>query len=194
MFQDNVDINKNIYKLVKELCTSYYSGGLKDYNTINNIDRELEAENFINNYIIKNSASAIGGNENRQEFKEYVALEIDRLIPLFCFLELNRDLSHHYNRILTRRIFLTYGKNEFDFTKDLVYKYKHNFKKEKEYIKNTLITEKQLKYLKQLAMEQGFLVDNEDFLSKAYAQLLIKYLKGESDEEPNIFGFFIVCG
>ena len=107
-------------------------------------------------------------------------------------METNRKMSEKYTSLLTARIWNTYGKDGFDCTKDLLYFYDHDFTDETEYVKNTAATQKQLEYLEKLAKQNGYQLNNVEYMSKMHAAALIEYFSGNSDMEPVPFEFFTV--
>lgn len=191
-FSSNIEINDLIYKRVQEITHNKYTDDTWDYMYLNLLDREDEAVNFVNNYFKSHSINIIGGEKNKNDFIIYVAKQIDKLIPLFCFLYSNKKLSERYNSLLVRRIFYTDGKGSFPKTENLEYRYEQDFSKEINYIKKTAVTEKQIEFLEKLADEQGFLIINKKYMSKANAKKIIEYFKGTIDEEPLIFSFFVL--
>ena len=127
-----------------------------------------------------------------EEFVEYIAKQIDKLIPLYCFMHTNKNLSDRYNSILTRRIFNSHDKNYFPCTENLLYVYEQDFSKEKEYIKKTKVTINQMSFLKKLSDEQGFVIINKEYMTIENAKSLIAYLKGTIEHEPRLFNFFMI--
>lgn len=192
-FRESVEINDEINKLIKKLLHNQYTGNLWDYTTLNALDREKEAQTFVETYIKKNGVDSIEGVQNKNDFIIYVAKQIDRLIPLSFFMEYNTQLSFRYNSLLTRRLFITDGKDGFEITENFEYKYPQDFSSEKAYLEKTNASAKQIQYIKNLAEEQGFLVTNTKYLSMSNAKKIISYLKGEIDQEPLLFNFFIVA-
>ena len=62
----------------------------------------------------------------------------------------------------------------------------------KKTIDETKATEKQIQYLNDLGKSIGYLLWNEQYLSKNYANQLIEYLSEKSYTEPIIFSFFFI--
>ena len=191
-FESNVEINNLIHKHMNKIIYNKYTDDLWDYMSLNILNREEEALNFVLQYFKSHSYSAIDGENNKDDFIKYVAMKIDRLIPLFCFMDANKKLTKRYNSLLTRRIFMVHGKDHFKYTQHLEYRYQQDFSKEKEYIKKTTVTNKQIDFLKKLCDEQGFLLINEQYMTKENAKKIISYLKGETDNEPLFFTFFLI--
>ena len=73
-----------------------------------------------------------------------------------------------------------------------MYFYDHDFTDETEYVKNTAATQKQLEYLEKLAKQNGYQLNNVEYMSKMHAAALIEYFSGNSDMEPVPFEFFTV--
>lgn len=191
-FSNNAEINYLINQYVKKCTYDKIPEDSWDCEYLNNLDREKEAEKIANFYFKANDYNSIGGPKNRNNFIKYISMQIDKLIPLFVFMNTNMKFQDRYNAILARRIFITKGKDYFPITQNLIYKYDHDFSKENEYIKKTLVTEKQLEYLKKIAEEQGFQIINEEYLSRDYASNIISFISGKSEIEPRIFGFFVI--
>jgi len=191
-FLDNTDINNLIYQYIKKITYKKYTDDIYDCAYFNSIDRIKSANEIAKLYFQRNDYNSIGGKKNEEDFINYIAIQIDKLIPIFCFMESNKKLSNRYNTLLIRRIFITHGKDYFPITENINYVYEHDFSKEKEYIKKTLATPKQLEYLKQMAGEQGFILINEEYMSKEIAQKIILYLKGSLETEPRLFSFFMI--
>ena len=180
-FLDNTDINNLIYQYIKKITHGKYTDDEYDCAYFNSLDRIESAKKIADLYFKRNDYNSIGGKKNEEDFINYIAIQIDKLIPIFCFMEANKSLSNRYNTLLIRRIFMTHGKDYFPATENLEYIYEHDFTKEKEYIKKTLVTPKELEYLKQMAGEQGFVLINSEYMSKEIAQKIILYLKGSEN-------------
>ena len=198
MFEKNAEINKMIASFVEKIIFNVYTGEVWDTESINSYDRkelalEFKSEYFTQQRLIQEGYDSIGGKDNLNKFLDYVAKKIDRLIPRLYFMELNKKFSEQYTSLLTKRIFTTYGKEGFESTAGLNYYYKHDFTEEKEYIKETAATEKQIEYLDNLAEKQGFQLINTEYLSKVNANALIEYFSGTTEIEPIVFTFFTVA-
>lgn len=191
-YKNNVEINNLIYQHVSQITVDKYTNDIWDCDLLNQIDRMSEAKQVSALYFKKNDFNSIGGIKNEEAFIKYIAFQIDKLIPLFCFMHENKALSERYNSILTKRIFYTHDKNHFPCTENLLYTFEHDFSKEKEYIKKTKVTINQLGFLKKLADEQGFVIINKEYMTLENAKNLIAYLKGNLEHEPRLFGFFMV--
>jgi len=195
---DVPEINKSIEKFTNKLLKNAYTGKLWDEETMNAFDRKQLAKEFIDEYFSESKLKAegydaIGGKKNINDFQEYVARRIDRLIPRLYFMESNRTLSERYTGLLTKRIFTTNGKEGLACTQKLVYKYEHDFSEEEKYIKTSRPTKKQMDYLEKLSKQNGFQLCNAEYLSKNYAASLIEYLNEQSSVEPVIFDFFMAA-
>lgn len=191
-FEQNVDINILIDRHVLKLTDSKYADDLNDCLELNKLDRNKQAEIIADLYFKTNDFNSIGGKKNYAEFINYIAHQIDRRIPLACFMKSNKSFSKRYNTLLTRRIFYSHEKDFFPITQNLVYRYEQNFDKEKEYIEKTRVTNKQLEFLKKLTEEQGFIIINQQYMSMETANKIISYLKGSLETEPRLFGFFVI--
>ena len=195
MYKENSEINKGIERFTKRLLINGYTGKLWDAEELNSLDRKELAGEFASEYFTDEKLKAegydsIGGVKHMDDFKDYVARQIDRLIPRLYFMEANRGLSEKYTSLLTKRIFTTNGKDGLACTKDLEYKYEQNFDEEEAYIKSSKPTKKQMSYLENLAKKNGFQLCNSEYLSKNYAASLIEYLNEQTGVEPVIFDFF----
>lgn len=198
MFRENAEINKSIEIFTNKLLRNGFTGELWDAEYMNSLSRTDLAKEFVSEYFTDNRLKAegydsIGGIKNMDNFKDYVAKQIDRLIPRLYFMETNRTLSERYTALLTKRIFTTNGKNGLECTKDLEYKYEHDFSAEEKYIKESAPTKKQMTYLEKLSQQNGFQLCNQEYLSKNYAALLIEYLNQQTGVEPVIFDFFMAA-
>lgn len=198
MFEKNTEINADIDAFVKKLVFNSYTYEVWDVEYLNNCDRnelarEFASEFFDDKRLREQGYDAIGGKSHYNEFIKYVALKIDRLIPRIYFMEANKEFSEQYNSLLTKRIFTTYGKDEFEATAGLVYKYPQDFSEEEGYIQETAASDKQIEYLDTLAGQQGFQLVNSEYLSKINANALIEYFKGTTEIEPIVFTYFIIA-
>lgn len=198
MFQDNSEINKCIESFTQNLLINGLTGELWDAETLNEFDRTELAKEFIDGYFSETKLKsegydAIGGKKNYDEFKTYVAHQIDRLIPRLYFMKANEALSDKYTPLLTKRIFTTNGKDGLNCTKDLKYVYEQDFSVENDYIKSSQPTKRQLNYLEKLSTQNGFQLCNTEYLSKNYATSLIEYLNEQGTLEPINFNFFMTA-
>lgn len=196
--------NAKVHYLLNEfiLDTIYRfdnSNELWDSKYLNSLDRKELAEQYLD-FFLENYPEELFDKDNKvsksavKTLKIYADNEIDRLIPKIYFLEKNKELSDKYTQILTRRIFDTSGASNLECTKNLIYVYSHTkeFKEIKKTIEETKATEKQVQYLNDLGKSIGYLLWNEQYLSKNYANQLIEYLSEKSYIEPAIFSFFFV--
>ena len=191
-YKNNIEINNLISQHVNMLTIDKDTNEVWDCDFLNSIDRLEEAKKVSQLYFKKNDFNSIGGIKNEEEFIKYIAKQIDKLIPLYCFMHTNKNLSSRYNSILTRRIFNSHDKNHFPCTENLLYVYEQDFSKEKEYIKKTKVTINQMSFLKKLSDEQGFVIINKEYMTIENAKSLIAYLKGTIEHEPRLFNFFMI--
>lgn len=191
-FNEDAEINSEINNYIKKIAYNPYTGNLWDIETVNTLNRIFLAEEFANNFFSGKDSATITKKEY-EEFINYVARQIDRLLPRFYFMENHRDLSEKYTSLLTKRIFTTYGKDGFEETEDFIYQFEQDFSKEEEYIKKSAASSAQIELLKKLSQEQGYQLINSEYLTKTNANAIIKYFNGESDTEPIVFDFFTVA-
>lgn len=199
-FSENAKVHYLLNEFILDIIYRFDdSNELWDAKYLNSIDRKDLAEQYIELFI-DNYPEELYNQDNNidktaiKTLKNYADTEIDRLIPKIYFLEKNKQLSEQYTPILTRRIFDTSGAENLECTKDFRYSYSHNkeFKKIKKVIEESQATEKQIQYLNDLGKSIGYLLWNEQYLSKNYANQLIEYLSEKSYIEPAIFSFFFV--
>lgn len=191
-FSKNVDLNILFNRQLNEITHNKYANDFYDYMELNSLDRKVEALKIADMYFKRNDFNSIGGQKNYEIFLDYIAKRLDKSIPISCFMLANKSLSERYNTLLTRRIFITRGKDAFPVTENLVYQYEQNFDKDKEYIEKTKVTARQLEYMQKICEEQGFYIINQEYMTKEIANKIISYLKGTVDFEPRLFGFFII--
>lgn len=191
-FNEDAEINSEINNYIKKIAYNPYTGNLWDIETVNTLNRTFLAEEFANNFFSSKDSATITKKEY-EEFINYVAKQIDRLLPRFYFMENHRDLSEKYTSLLTKRIFTTYGKDGFEETENFIYQFEQDFSKEEEYIKKSAASSAQIELLKKLSQEQGYQLINSEYLTKTNANAIIKYFNGESDTEPIVFDFFTVA-
>jgi hypothetical protein len=199
-FHENAKVHYLLNEFILDIIYRFdNSEELWDVKYLNSLDRKDLAEQYVE-FFLENYPEELYDNERKvsktaiKSLKTYADNEIDRLIPKIYFLEKNKELSDKYTQILTRRIFDTSGVENLECTKDFVYAYPHTkeFKEIKKTIEQTKATEKQIQYLNDLGKSIGYLLWNEEYLSKNYANQLIEYLSEKSYVEPAIFSFFFV--
>lgn len=199
-FSDNAKVHYLLNEFVLEVIYRFdNSNELWDSKYLNSIDRKDLAEQYVQQFLENYPEELYDENNNVDKvgvkaLRNYADTEIDRLIPKIYFLEVNKGLSEQYTQILTRRVFDTSGAENLECTKELKYAYNHNkeFRNIKKQIEETKATEKQIQYLNDLGKAIGYLLWNEQYLSKNYANQLIEYLSEKSYIEPAIFSFFFV--
>ena len=199
-FSENAKVHYLLNEFVLELIYRYDNPDeLWDAKYLNSIDRKDLAEQYVNLFLENypeelHDENAVVDKVGIKALRNYADTEIDRLIPKIYFLEINKELSKQYTQILTRRVFDTSGAENLACTKEFQYAYNHNkeFRKIKKQIEETKATEKQVQYLNDLGKAIGYLLWNEQYLSKNYANQLIEYLSEKSYVEPAIFSFFFV--
>lgn len=183
-------IDSEIINYLEKISFNQYTNNLLDTESINILDRECAAENFLEDFFYNGNYEII--NEIKyNELISYVAKQIDRLIPRFFFIINHKDLCIKYTSALVHRIFLTHGKDGFEETKSFIYHYEQDFSNEIENINKTKVTPAQIQLLDKLLSEHGYQLINSEYLSKTYANAIIKYLNGEQ-KEPVWFDFFTV--
>lgn len=192
-FSENAEINSEINNYIKKIAYNPYTGNLWDVETMNTLNRNFLAEEFANNFFSGDTSIFVSDKRAYNEFINYVAHQIDRLLPRFYFMENHRDLSERYSALLTKRIFTTYGKDGFEETEHFIYQFEQDFTTEENYINKTAASQAQIDLLKRLTVEQGFQLINSEYLSKNYASDIIKYFNGEVSSEPAFFDFFTVA-
>lgn len=189
MFELNAKVNAAIGDFVKKIIYHEQTDKLTTVEDINAMDRTSLARQFIEEYFSDGKDVRL---DEMEELESYAAKRIDRLIPRTYFFCANKEALDGLPRVFIRRIFNTLGKDGFNITAGLQYYYDHDFSKEKDFVKRTEASSKQLDYLKELGEVNGFQLRNEHFLSKQHASFLINYLRGDTEEEPVIFPFFFV--
>lgn len=167
-----------------------YTQELWDIGYLNEISRKDMATQFLDMYLKQNAIDI--SNEDREVIVNYAAYKIDEMIPKLYFIEYNEDLCKTYSPLLVRRMYDVKGKDDFKETKDLIYEYQHDFKETKKIINTTKATQKQIQYLKKIGKSMGYLLWNEEYLSKNYANQMIEYLTEKVYEEPVVFPFFFI--
>ena len=190
-FNESAKLYVSLNKFICDLLYNSYTKKLFQPELLNEIDRDELAEDFSNNYI-NEYIDDFPENYNSEELKDYVAKEIDRLIPRLYFLEINKELCAKYTPLFVRRIFDIEGKDGFDVVDKLKYKYNHDFSETEKYIKESAASEKQISFLKTLCKNTGHLLWREKYLSKTCANQIIEYLSEKTFIEPVVFSFFIV--
>jgi len=191
-FSKNTELNIIFHQHLTQITRDKYTNDPCDYIALNSLDRKIEASKIAEKYFKHNDFNSIGGQKNYEAFLEYIAKRLDKAIPLFCFMFINKPLSERYNTLLTKRIFMIGGKDAFPVTENLIYQYEQDFEKEKKYIEKTKVTKNQLEYLQKICEEQGFYIINEEYMTKETANKIITYLKGSLDFEPRLFSFFTI--
>ena len=199
-FSENAKVHYLLNEFILDIIYRFdNSNELWDSKYLNSLDRKTLAEQYTN-FFLENYPEELYDKDHKvsknaiKALKTYADNEIDRLIPKIYFLEKNKELSDKYTPILTRRIFDTSGAENLECTKNFIYAYYHSkeFKELKKTIEETKATEKQIQYLNDLGKSIGYLLWNEEYLSKNYANQLIEYLSEKSYIEPAIFSFFFV--
>lgn len=199
-FSENAKVHYLLNEFILEVIYRFdNSNELWDSKYLNSIDRKDLADQYIDLFL-QNYPEELHDQDGKVDksgvkaLRNYADNEIDRLIPKIYFLEVNKQLSETYTPILTRRIFDTSGAENLECTKNMKYMYSHakEFKAIKKTIEETQATEKQIQYLNDLGKAIGYLLWNEQYLSKNYANQLIEYLSEKSYIEPAIFSFFFV--
>ena len=99
-FNEDAEINSEINYYIKKIAYNPYTGNLWDIETVNTLNRTFLAEEFANNFFSSKDSATITKKEY-EEFINYVAKQIDRLLPRFYFMENHRDLSEKYTSLLT---------------------------------------------------------------------------------------------
>ena len=199
-FSENAKVHYLLNQFVLDVIYRYDgSGELWDAKYLNSIDRKDLSEQYVNMFLSNFPEELYdkNGKVDKNAIKSlrvYADVEIDRLIPKMYFLESNKDLITSYTQILVRRIFDTSSAENLECTKNLKYAYDHTkeFRSIKKTIDETKATEKQIQYLNDLGKSIGYLLWNEQYLSKNYANQLIEYLSEKSYTEPIIFSFFFI--
>ena len=95
-YKNNIEINNLISQHVNMLTIDKDTNEVWDCDFLNSIDRLEEAKKVSQLYFKKNDFNSIGGIKNEEEFVEYIAKQIDKLIPLYCFMHTNKNLSDRY--------------------------------------------------------------------------------------------------
>lgn len=110
--------------LKKNISFKDKDNSLMKASLVNNINREKIASQFAEKIVSEKSYSYISGKDNLNLFIEDVAKRIDAIIPRQYYVEYT-SLSHpEFPKAFITENFL--GKDYYDFTKDLIYKYKEN--------------------------------------------------------------------
>lgn len=112
--------------LKKNINFKNEDNSLLDISFINNIDRGEIAKKFVEKIIDEKSYSFISGENNLDLFTEDVTKRIDAIIPRQYYVEYMLQLYPEFPNAFITENFL--GKNSYEFTKDLVYKYEENNK------------------------------------------------------------------
>ncbi len=193
-FEEDAILHNCLNNFVKDLILNSFTDNLWDATFLNSLDRDELGEQFICSYIREYKPDCSGEEliNYRNELLIYSSKEIDRLIPYFYFMESNTELSNKYTPLLTRRIYDTKGKDNFQCTAELEYKFDHDFTAHKDLLKKSSATEKQITLLKDLGKKIGYLLWHEEYLSKTHASQLIEYLSEKNVQEPIIFSYFFV--
>lgn len=110
--------------LKKTISFKKDENSLVDLSYVNNIDRVKIAEEFVDKIISEKSHSFISGENNLDLFIEDVAKRIDSIIPRQYYVEFISLLYPEFPNGFITDNFL--GKNHYEFTKDLIYKYEEN--------------------------------------------------------------------
>ena len=195
MFENSAKLHNALNSFVWDLLYDKYTNELRECDELNQLDRDSLGEEFTQAYmeLYESDFEKESKDEDvKGKLKEYTTKEIDRLIPKMFYMEARQGLRHKYNSLLVRRIFDIEGKDGLDETKGLIYKFEHDFTDVNKIIENTRASEKQIEFLKKLGKDSGYLLWNENYISKTYATQMIEYLSQKVHEEPSIFSFFFV--
>lgn len=188
--KNNPHFQNAINNFVFNSIYNQYNQELQSYEYLNDIDRTEAALQFVDAYYKMQGIKKEIKEDD--EIVKQAAITIDELIPRFYFIEYHEDLCKTYSPLLVRRMYDTQGKDFFAETKAIKYHYHHDFHEREEIIKKTKATQKQIEYLKKIGESAGYLLWNEEYLSKNYANQLIEFLSEKVYEEPVIFPFFFV--
>lgn len=193
MFEDDARLHNSLNTFVHNILYNDYNKMLWDTDYINSWDREELSEEFLTAYIGEHEDMQSLSDIEQEKLSIYVAKEIDLLIPKLYFMEVNYELAEKYTPILVRRIYDIGGKDGFDVTNKIKYQFDHDFSQEQERLKEMAASDKQISYLKSLGKNLGYLLWNEEYLTKTYAKQMIEYLSEKTYQEPAIFNFFFVA-
>lgn len=198
-FSENAKVHYLLNEFILDLIYNVYSKELWQPEYLNTIDREDLAEQFVRIFAREYEEELLDAKGKRDEeivvlLTDYASKAIDRLIPKVYFLEKNKELCEKYTPLLARRIYDTAGHTAFAYTKNFKFQFNHDeeFAETRKIIQESKATEKQIQYLNDLGKNIGYLLWNEEYLSKNYANQLIEYLSEKSYVEPVIFSFFFV--
>ena len=200
-FSENAKVHYLLNEFVLDVIYNDITKDLWDVKYLNSIDRDDLGEQYVNIFVREYEEELIDSKTGKidEDLKmaltDYAKREIDRLIPKIYFVEKNKELCEMYTKILVRRVYDVANNSEFKYMKDFKYQYDHSkiLKEIKENIKETQATEKQIQCLESLGKNIGYLLWHEEYLSKNYANQLIKYLMETDYVEPAIFSFFFVA-
>lgn len=191
-FSENANLHNALNNFVEDLIYNKYTERLWDVEFLNSMDKKELGQKFAYSYIRKYQNEFENEEYTQADLANYAAHQIDRLIPRVYFLEDNIELCNKYTPLLVRRLFDVKGKDGFKSVAGIEYQFEHDFTQEKDILKETTATEKQITYLKKLGQAEGYLLWHEEFLSKTYANQMITYLQEKQGEQPTVFPFFFV--
>ena len=191
-FNENANLHNALNNFVQDLIYNKYTERLWDVEFLNSMDKTELGQRFAYSYMRKYPNECETEEYSQTDLSKYAAVQIDRLIPRIYFLETKIDLCNKYTPLLARRLYDVKGKDGFKGTVDFKYQFEHDFTQEKEILKETTATDKQITFLKRLGQAEGHLLWHEEFLSKTYANQMITYLQDKQGEQPTVFPFFFV--
>ena len=191
-FNENANLHNALNNFVQDLIYNKYTERLWDVEFLNSMDKTELGQRFAYSYMRKYPNECETEEYSQTDLSKYAAVQIDRLIPRIYFLETKIDLCNKYTPLLARRLYDVKGKDGFKATVDFKYQFEHDFTQEKEILKETTATDKQITFLKKLGQAEGYLLWHEEFLSKTYANQMITYLQDKQGEQPTVFPFFFV--
>lgn len=192
-----ISITSNIGNFLSHTISWEDSNGeLFTPDVINNWDRYSIAIQYVNEYLYPkgydSNISHIGGEQNKELFINEVALKIDELIPKRYFVKY--CLKHNiYNCGDGSRIVKKFTKkDDFEFTKDLVYKLSKEEPKTFVFDRNSVqASEKQIKYLTALYKDTGFIPKKDLYqLTLKEASELISFFKDDETQPDVLMDYF----
>jgi hypothetical protein len=162
-----------------------------DSSALNTLDRSYYAGLFLDefkNYFKHTNKSVYNAymiSSLYERLKEEIAIYIDLKIPYFYYIKKN-DISGHDGKKHYKGIKLVNGKISYKFekSKDLE---KILFNVEEE-----MATEKQKKYLRDLAKNGGYKVINEKEITKDIVAKLIGFVKDDIDIDIELLNKFLI--
>ena len=171
--------------LSNNVCWTDNNGDLYSTDIINSWNRMDIAEAYIDNYVKKydKHLDTIGGEKNKDLFIRELSIKIDEFIPKRYFCKYN-EIYNKNKSIDFNPQFIS--KDKHDITRNLIYVFDINNKKNKDHINSNPVTNKQLIFLKDLLLDSGYILKSDN-LTSIDASNLINFLLGKSDEPPNLF-------